>query len=60
MNLEMIASYVRARLDLTGEKGQTLIEYALIVSLIAIVAVGALAFLGGRITAIFSDTGSQL
>jgi Flp pilus assembly pilin Flp len=60
MNLDMIVAYVRARLGVTSEKGQTLVEYALIISLIAIVAVGALAFLSGKINAIFSKSGSKL
>jgi Flp pilus assembly pilin Flp len=56
----MLLSYMRARLGLSGEKGQTLVEYALIISLIAIAAVLALGFLSGKINGLFSKTGSQL
>lgn len=43
-----------------GEKGQGLAEYALILALIAIVAIAALVFLGGQISAILSQVGAQI
>ena len=42
------------------ESGQTLVEYALIISVVAIGAIAALFFLRGKINGLFSDTGSQL
>ena len=42
------------------EQGQGLAEYALILALIAIVAIAALVFLGGQISAILSQVGSQV
>jgi len=42
------------------QEGQGLAEYALILALIAIVAIGALLFLGGQISAILSQVGSQV
>lgn len=42
------------------EEGQTLIEYALIVSLIGVVTVGALVYLQGKIGSLFSDVGNEL
>ena len=56
----MLLAYMRARLNVNSEKGQTLVEYALIISLIAIACVLALGFLSGRIQNLFSKTGSQL
>jgi len=56
----MVLAYMRARLGVSDEKGQTLVEYALIISLIAIAAVLALGFLSGRINNLFSKTGSEL
>jgi Flp pilus assembly pilin Flp len=41
-------------------RGQGLAEYALILALIAILAVVALAFLGGTITSILSTIGKKL
>ena len=58
----MLLAYMRARLSgsVKSETGQTLVEYALIISLIAIAAVLALGFLSGKINGLFSKTGSQL
>ncbi len=56
----MLLAYMRARLGVSDEKGQTLVEYALIISLIAIAAVLALGFLSGKINSLFSKTGSKL
>jgi Flp pilus assembly pilin Flp len=42
------------------ESGQTLVEYALIISLIALACVAALGFLSGKIQDLFSDAGNSL
>jgi Flp pilus assembly pilin Flp len=42
------------------EEGQTLVEYALIISLIALACIGALIFLSGKIQQLFSDAGNSL
>ena len=42
------------------EKGQGLAEYALILALIAIVAIAALVFLGGQVSAILSKVGAGI
>lgn len=48
--LEMIKSYLRA---LRGEEeGQTLVEYALIVGLVSVAAIGALTLLSGSINGV--------
>jgi Flp pilus assembly pilin Flp len=49
---------LRARL--AGEEGQTLIEYALIISLISVVAIGALALTGTSITGILNNISSAV
>ena len=41
-------------------RGQGLAEYALILALIAVVAIAALIFLGGQISAILSQIGAGL
>ena len=43
-----------------SDEGQGLAEYALILALIAIVAIGALFFLGGEISEILSKIGSAI
>jgi Flp pilus assembly pilin Flp len=42
------------------ERGQGLAEYALILSLIAIIAIAALIFLGGTISSLLSSVGAQV
>ena len=42
------------------EEGQTLAEYALILALIAILVIGAVLFLSGKISSIFSDICNKL
>ena len=42
------------------ESGQTLVEYALIIALVAVAAIAALGFLSGKIQGIFSKAGSSL
>ena len=44
--------------SLTREDGQGLVEYALILVLIAIVAIVALIFLGGQVSEILSNVGA--
>jgi pilus assembly protein Flp/PilA len=45
---------------LIRRKGQGLVEYALIASLIAIAAIVALTFLGGRVSNLFNTVGNTL
>ena len=47
-------------LSLEREEGQTLVEYALILVLIAVVVTVALAFLGTQINSIFTTIGNKL
>jgi pilus assembly protein Flp/PilA len=45
---------------LQRQEGQGLAEYALILSLIALIAIAALLFLGGQISKILSSIGAQI
>ena len=56
MQLMMIRLMLRSR----EERGQTLVEYALIVAIIALGLILALYFLRDEIREIFSDTGSTI
>jgi pilus assembly protein Flp/PilA len=49
-----------ARFSLQREEGQGLAEYALILSLIAIVVIAVLIFMGGNIKTILSTIGNAL
>jgi Flp pilus assembly pilin Flp len=42
------------------ESGQTLVEYALIISLVGLACILALGFLSGKIQDLFSNAGSSL
>ena len=55
-------AFIRAVLDRhrRNEQGQGLTEYALILTLIALVAIIALMFLGGRISQVLSDVGNSV
>ena len=56
----MLITYLRARMELAREEGQALVEYALIISLIAVAAIFALGFLSGKINGIFTSIGNSL
>jgi pilus assembly protein Flp/PilA len=51
-------SYIQARME--REEGQALVEYALILSLIAVVSVAILAVLGGKISGIFTTISNDI
>ncbi len=56
---KFVAPYVRARFG-QDEKGASLVEYALLVGLIAVVCIGAVSFLGGNAKNKFSSIGSSI
>jgi pilus assembly protein Flp/PilA len=56
--VDMLLAYIRARLG--REEGQALVEYALILSLIALLAIGGLTLAGNSIAGMFSDIASKL
>ncbi len=43
-----------------GRRGQTLVEYALILAIISIVAIGVLITMGGQVKTIYSSIGSVM
>jgi len=52
--------YTRFQTLMTGEEGQDLLEYALLVALIALVAVGAVTLAGSNVNTIFGKVATQL
>jgi pilus assembly protein Flp/PilA len=54
-----VAPFVRARLG-RDERGASLVEYALLVALIAVVCIAAISFLGGNASAKFNSVGSAV
>jgi pilus assembly protein Flp/PilA len=61
--LTIVSSYIStllARFRSDDEEGQTLVEYGLLLALIAIIVIVALLFLGPLVSAIFQNVGSNL
>ena len=54
-----IAPYFRARFG-NSERGASLVEYALLVALIAVVCIAAISLLGKNASSKFSNVASQL
>ena len=54
-----LASYLRARFG-DDERGASLVEYALLVALIAVVCIVAVSFLGKSASSKFSTVGSSI
>ena len=54
-----VAPYIRARFG-RDERGASLVEYALLVALIAVVCIAAVTMLGTRTSTKFSSVGSSL
>jgi pilus assembly protein Flp/PilA len=55
-----VISTLLARFQSKDEEGQTLVEYGLLLALIAIIVIVALLFLGPIVSNIFSNVGNQL
>jgi pilus assembly protein Flp/PilA len=56
----MTTLITRLRLFASNEEGQDLLEYALLVALIALVAFGAVKLAGTNVNAIFGNIAGQL
>jgi pilus assembly protein Flp/PilA len=56
----MLSKYLRLRELLVREDGQGLVEYALILVLVAIVVIGVLTTMGSTISRAFSDIVTSL
>jgi len=60
MNNAMLKLYIKMQSLMVREEGQDLVEYALIISLIAVVLVASLTALEGKISTVFSTIGTAL
>jgi pilus assembly protein Flp/PilA len=58
--LQLFISNLLARFQREDEEGQTLVEYGLLLALIAIIVIVALLFLGPIVSNIFSNVATQL
>ena len=59
MHLDIVR-YINARLNIQNERGAALVEYALLLALIAVVCIVALTTLGGKANSKFESIGQQL
>lgn len=57
--LQFVANYLRARFG-AAERGASLVEYALLVALIAVVCIAAVTLLGTNAEKKFSSVGSKI
>jgi Flp pilus assembly pilin Flp len=57
---KVITSAKAALRRMKSKKGQTLVEYALILAFISVVAISVLITLGGQIKSVFTTISSQL
>ena len=61
MDLVAVWHYLQAKFTIANdEKGASLVEYALLVALIAVVCIAAIAFLGRSASSRFSNVGSNV
>ena len=56
----VVTPFVRARLGLRDDAGASLVEYALLVALIAVVCILAITFIGNNANDKFSEVSSNL
>ena len=59
MNLFVLRSWLQAKFS-KDEQGASMVEYILLVALIALAVIAAVVFLRGQVQAKFSDAGSKL
>jgi len=59
MNLFVIRSWIQAKLG-RDERGANLVEYILLVALIALAVIAAVVFLRGQVNSQFNNAGSHL
>jgi pilus assembly protein Flp/PilA len=55
---QFLSTWLQSKVD--SERGASLVEYALLVALIAVVCIIAITFLGGEASSKFSDVGSAV
>ena len=59
LQLQIIADHLRARFG-QSERGASLVEYVLLVALIAVVCIAAISFLGNESSSTFSEVGRSI
>ena len=60
MDLFILKTWLEAKFDRKDEAGASLVEYGLLVALIAVVAIVAIRLLGTKVSSNFSNVGGAL
>ena len=60
MELSVFKAWLMAKLGVKDERGANLVEYILLVALIALAVIAAVVFLRGQVSSKFDQTGSTL
>ena len=60
MNLFLVKTWLQARFGSDSERGATMVEYVLILALIAILVIGVVAALGNSVSSKFSEASSGI
>ena len=60
MDLFVLKTWIQAKLNVNDERGASMVEYGLLLALIAVIAIVALRTLGGSVSAKFSQVNESL
>jgi pilus assembly protein Flp/PilA len=60
MDLFLVKTWLKARMNVDTERGATMVEYVLILALIAILVIGVVAALGHSVSSKFSQASSGI
>ncbi len=60
MDLFVLKTWIQAKLNVSDERGASMVEYGLLLALIAVVAIAALKTLGGNVSSKFTSVGNSI
>jgi len=60
MELSVFKAWIMAKLHINSERGANMVEYVLILTLIALVVITVVTLLGGRVSTRFNNASSAL
>jgi pilus assembly protein Flp/PilA len=60
MDLFVLKTWIQAKFNIADERGASMVEYGLLLALIAVVAIVALRTLGGSVSSKFSQVNDSL
>ena len=60
MDLYVLKTWIQAKFNIADERGASMVEYGLLLALIAVIAIVAVKALGGSVSTKFSEVNSNL